>query len=275
MAIGPQNNFPSLQTIADLTRTLVNDDKQGATGTPGEGQILTNSSVTLQNLMNSALREACRDVRIMGQTALIRDNYVLLGVPPVNSSLGVGVMNPAVQVSLQSTGFFDGLMMWPNFTLPGDMLTPIEMWERASGTNYPFGMMKQSEGALAPRNQVQALGDWEFRNNSIWMNGAILERDVRLRYFCTLISLALPNADWTQIYVPIPDCQEQIADKIAHRYAARLGGDQEASAGMQAKDSLLRQRQQDARRRQFIDYKRPAFGQGRAGNAGNPAKTLY
>jgi len=136
-------------------------------------------------------------------------------------------------------------------------------------------MMNQSEGALAPRNQVQALGDWEWRNNSIWMNGAILQRDVRLRYYCTLMALAVPDTDWNYIFVPIPDCEEQVADKIAHRYAARLGGDQDQSAAMQAKESNLRQRQQDARRRQFVDYRRPAYGQGRAGNAGDPARTLY
>jgi hypothetical protein len=71
MAIGPQNNYPSLAEIANLARSKVNDDKAGATGTPGEGQILTNSSVTLQNFMNSAIRDTYRDVRIMTTTSSI------------------------------------------------------------------------------------------------------------------------------------------------------------------------------------------------------------
>src|SRR5262249_54122425 len=153
---------------------------------PGEGQILTNDpvlpqSVTLQNFMNSAIRETRRDISIMGQPTFISDNYILLGLPPVNSSLGVGVTNPAVQVSIQFIGYFDGLQMWPNLTLPGNMLQPLEMWERQSGTNNPFGMMRQSTGALAPRYQTNALGDWEWRGDAIWMVGSVEPRDVRIR----------------------------------------------------------------------------------------------
>ena len=104
MAIGGQTNFPSLQQIANLVRSLVDDDQPGATGTPGEGQILTDTSVTLQNFMDSAIRETYREIRIVGSGTLIRDMYMLYNVPPVNSPLGVGAVNPAVQVSLQFVG---------------------------------------------------------------------------------------------------------------------------------------------------------------------------
>ena len=276
MAVGGTGAYPSLNTIANLVRTLVNDDKAGATGTPGEGQILTNSSVTLQNLMNSAIRDTYRDTRIMGQPTLIGDNYVLYNLPPVNSTLGVGVMNPAVQVALQFTGYFDGLLNWPNFTLPANLLYPLEMWERQSGTQNPFGMMKRQSGALAPRNQVQALGEWEWRSDGIWMNGATQYRDIRLRWIFTFPDLASPSIDWSATFVPILDCQECVADKIAVRYAARLGGAALATAMEAAKMSLLKLKQQITRDQQVIDYNRPPYGSGQAGSAGNPvANTLY
>lgn len=275
MPIGGQNNYPSLNQIANLARTLVNDDKRGATGTPGEGQILTNSSVTLQNLMNSAIRETYRDVRIMGQPTLIKDNYILFGLTPVNSSLGVGVMNPAVQVSLQFVGYFDGLEFHPNLALPADLILPLEMWERQNGTQNPFGMMRQSTGALTPRNQTYAFGDWEWRTDSIWMNGAIIARDVRLRYISTFADLATPNIDWTQTFVPIMDSQEAIADKIVARYAPRMGSDETQYAIQRADRSILRLRQQVTRTRQMIDYQRPSYGNGAASAAGNPATFLY
>ena len=123
MPTGGQNNYPSLMEIANLVRSFVNDDKRGATGTPGEGQILVNSGVTLPNFMNSAIREFYREIRIMGQPTLIKDNYILYGLTPVNSPLGVGVANPAVQVSLQFVGYFDGLGFNPNLALP-----PHEPW---------------------------------------------------------------------------------------------------------------------------------------------------
>ena len=196
MAIAGQNNYPSLEQIANLARSLVNDDKAGATGTPGEGQILTDSSITLQNLMNSAIRETYRDIRIMGQPTLIKDNYVLYGLTPVNSPLGVGVANPAVQVSLQFVGYFDGLGYNNLLALPGDLILPLELWQRHSiddSSSLPFAEVAQSTGALQPRMQTQWLGQWEWRTDGIWMNGATQLIDVRLRYIATYADLASPD----------------------------------------------------------------------------------
>jgi hypothetical protein len=274
VATGGLAGYPTLGTIANLVRSEVNDDKQGATGTPGEGQILTNSSITLQNFMNSAIRETYRDIRIMGQPTLIKDNYILLGLTPVNSSLGVGAISPATQVALQFQGYFDGLTSNANLTLPNDLILPLEMWERQNGTNGNFAPMRQATGALPGRNQAEWLGEWEWRTDSIWMNGATQTRDVRLRYIATFVDLAGPAIDWNTTYVPILDSQEAIADKIAVRYTARLGGDSLQYAIAKANTSISKLRQQVTRDRQMIDYQRPTYG-GAAGMAGNPANFLY
>ena len=278
MPIGGQAAYPSLNVIANLARSKVNDDKKGATGTLGEGQILTNTSVTLQNFMNSAIRDTYRHVRIMGQPTLIGDNYILIGLPPVNSALGPAVANPAVQVALQFAGYFDGLQMWSNFTLPGTLLYPLEVWERAStgqASSTPFGMMRQSTGALPPRQQVQVLGEWEWRSDGIWMNGATQLRDIRLRYIFTFADLVSSTINWDTTYVPVLDSQEAIADKIAVLYTARLGGAALADAKMSAKESIFKLRQQITRDRQIIDYRRPPYKGDNAGYAGNPAAFLY
>lgn len=261
MAVGGQNNYPSLDEIAGLVRTFVNDDKKGATGTSGEGQILTNTSITTARLMASAIRETYRDCRIMGDPVVIKDNYLLLGLPPVNSGMGIGVMNPAVQVSIQSGGFFDGLQMNPNLTLPADFYLPLAMWERQAETGNTFTPMKQAEGSLSPRNQTQSLGEWEYRTGGIWMNGSTESRDVRLRYIAMFPSVILPSPtmDWTNTFIPIVDSQEAIADKITVRYARRLGGETLSDAMVQAKASILALRQQVTRARQMIDYQRPSF----------------
>lgn len=270
MAITPSTNFPSLLEIADLVRSFVDDDKRGYTARPGEGQILVNLTsgvtpaqlpqfVTLTRFMNSAIREVRRDCGIMGQPTFIRDNYLLLGLPPVNSNLGVGVMNPATQQSLSNVGFFDGVNMNPEFLLPADILQPLELWERLTGTVTPFSEMRQSTGALRPRNQVSALHDWEWRGNEIWFNGAILSRDVRMRYMGSLASLATSSIDWSETFIPIPDCHEAVADKIAVRYARKLGSPQVADLVTQADRSMLRLRQTVVRARQRIDNRRPLF----------------
>jgi len=280
MPIIGTNNYPTLTQVANLVRVFVDDDKKGVTGTPGEGQILTNpqyddegnlipgtnKSSTLPTLMNSAIREIYRQIRIMGQPTLIGDNYILYNLPPVNSPLGAGVANPAVQVALQYTGYFDGLQVWDNFTLPTNMLYPLEVWQRQSGTNYPFSLVPQSQGALRPANQKNSVGEWEWRSDGIWMNGSTLPMDIRIRWEFTFVDRATPNINWDETYIPILDCQEAVADIISLRYARRLGGAILEDAKQQAKLSVFALRQQVTRARQGINYQRPIF---RGGNGTN------
>ena len=41
--VNQSTSYTSLETIMNLVRSLVNDTQAGATGTPGEGQILTDN----------------------------------------------------------------------------------------------------------------------------------------------------------------------------------------------------------------------------------------
>jgi hypothetical protein len=273
IAVGGNNTYPSLAEIANLVRSLVNDDKPGATGTPGEGQILTNSSVTLQNLMNSAIRETYRDVRISGQPTLIKDNFLLLGLTPVNSPLGVGAPNPATQVSIQYVGYFDGLEYNADLALPGDLIAPLEVWWRQTGTNFPFGEVPQSTGPLRSGYQTIGPGEWEWRQDGIWLNGSIIQIDIRLRYESTFVDLAAPNIDWTNTFVPILDSQEAIADKIVLRYQRRQMAFSPDLAAVipdlisQAERSMQRLRQQVTRARQKINFGVKPYSGGHSGRA--------
>lgn len=274
-AVGGQAAYPSLETIANLTRAFVNDDSAGATGTPGEGQILTDSSTTLMNLMNSAIREVYRDLKISNHMALIKDNYILLNLPPLNSALGVGLANPAVQTAIQWAGYYDGVEVWPNLTLPTDLILPLEMWERASAdSGSTFRPMSQATSPLAASMQTTVFGEWEWRTDSIWLHGATDYRDIRLRYIATYPDLMTAGIDMSTTYVPILDCQEAVADKIAVRYARRLGGDALADAKDQADHSMWVLRCQMSRQRQQIDYTLPPYGERKA-SGGAPVQYLY
>src|ERR1700744_6481350 len=92
--VGGSIRYPSLQSMADLFRSQINDDMSGATDTPGEGQIDTNTSPFLLTFMNSGIRELYSDLRNVGDPALILDNYLLLGIPPISAQ------NPAQRVTL-------------------------------------------------------------------------------------------------------------------------------------------------------------------------------
>jgi hypothetical protein len=128
--------------------------------------------------------------------------------------------------------------------------------------------MQQSTGPLSPCNQGARFGEWEWRGDAIWLHGAIQSNDIRLRYVQVFPDIAMPGIDFSTTYIPVLDCQDCIADKIAVRYTRRLGGDALEDVKDQAKKSLFQLRQQMARNRQLIDVTRPSYGQFKASGGG-------
>lgn len=263
-AVGGNNSYPSMELICDLVRSMVQDDMAGATGTIGEGQILVDNlaiSVTLGNFFNSALRKICRRLRTTSGPMLIRDNFIVLNLPVVNSSLGASTPNPAVQVSLGFTGFFDGLQMHSGFILPPDCLMVEEVWERGSGTNRDFHKMAQPPYGLRGRNQHIELREWEWRGDQVFMPGSLQNRDIRLRYQGKLLNQYQKGVNLSTTFVPILDCEEAMANEIARLFAIRQGSDQLASVAAEAESSINLLCLEQTKRNQGMEYEPTIFGQ--------------
>ena len=263
-AVGGNNSYPSMELICNLVRSMVQDDMAGATGTIGEGQILVDNlaiSVTLGTFFNSAIRKICRRLRTTTEPMLIFDNYILLNVPPVNSNLGVSTPNPAVQVSLGFTGFFDGLEMNPSLILPANCLMVEEVWERASNSNNSFHKMAQPPFGLRGRNQHIEMHEWEWRGDQVYMPGSLQSRDLRLRYQGKLLNLYQSGVNLNTTYVPILDCEKAVANEIARLFAIRQGSDQLASVAAEAEASINLLSLEQTKRNQGMEYEPTIFGQ--------------
>lgn len=122
--VGGNIRFPSLQSIADLFRSQINDTMAGATDTPGEGIIMPNTNPDLLVFLDSAVRDTYSDLRNVGDPALILDNYLLLGIPPL------AAQNPAVRVTLSYAGYNNGYSWSPLWTLPISCERVLAVWER-------------------------------------------------------------------------------------------------------------------------------------------------
>jgi hypothetical protein len=261
IALGP---YPSLATIMDLTRSLVNDAQAGATGTPGEGQILTNNPVIspfTQPFLNSAIRQLYRELRNIGQATLIKDNVVILNIPPLTSpTYGLGMADAAVQTFLGFGGYFDGFQMNSNIVLPSDVLFVEKVWERQSNTPNDFIPMIQPQSGLRSRRQTPALYEWEWRNDSVWMVGSTQTRDLRLRYMASLPQFFSPTLDLTATYVPVMDSEDVLAYKTAVLYARMLGSPGLPDLIAEAKEQTFQLKNQNTRRGQSVDYHRIPHG---------------
>lgn len=263
---------PSLETIAQLTRTFLNDWQRGASNTPGEGQITTddpNQSPQTLPALNSAIRWVYRKLRNVGDARLIRDNVQV--ALPANGATG-----PAVQTYLAFNGYFDGLTLQASPTLPADLLFPIELWEQQTSSilNLPFVPMVQPQYGLPSRNQTFALGEWEWReqpslvpgNNvppvGIFFLGALSPITVRIRYMAALTQFsALLATDYPNTYVPIMDSEEAIAYRAAYIIGAALSGmtpgvtmlKEESEAAIQDLRNTV------VRRQQTVEYHREPY----------------
>jgi hypothetical protein len=259
----------SLETIMNLVRALVNDSQAGATGTPGEGQILTdNPSISpfTQPFLNSAIRDVYRALRNVGDPALVKDNIIVSGLTPVNGPQGLGAPDPSIQVYLGFGGYFDGTQINSSLLLPNDVLYVERVWERTTGTNNNFQPMQQPQFGLPSRRQGPVLGEWEWRNYNINMVGSTETKDLRLRYWCALPQFFSSTLDFASTFVPIVDCVDAVAYATAVKYAGMLGSPGLASLKADAIEQMRQLKNAHVRRTQSIDYQRIPYGSYNHGN---------
>jgi hypothetical protein len=261
MAVAGSVVYPTLQQIADLFRFRINDTFAGSTNTPGEGVIMPNSNPDLLTLMNASIQETYNDLRNVGDAELILDNYLLLGIPPVNSALGVGVPNPMTQVSLDYTGYFDGLMNSSQWSLPANANKIERIWERQSNTQDNFIPMQPAPFGLPGCNQVDRMRQWEMRQNAVWMPGCLLTVDLRIRCRIGFPAFANPaTIDFTTTYVPLLASINAIVAKMQVGYAVRFAPDQYQLALSEDTRYMAKLRDSVVHQQQLTEYHRQAFG---------------
>lgn len=291
MPIGATPTYPFVQDCMLLARSLVNDTFPGATATPGEGQILTNSSTTSPftiPFINSAIRRIYRKLGNAGVATLIDDNFILTGLTPINGANGVGSPDPAAQVAITFSGYFDGTNLNTSLKLPPNTLAVLKLWERTNGSGNEFTEMVQSLDGIPSRNQVTYLGDWEWRGgsvtvssspvfgDSIYMCGCVLATDVRMRRRVSLPStVSGTGADFATLQIPVLDCEDAVANYIAAFYTAARGEDDPDVLGrsklfMDAGDAYtMEMMNQQIRQKQAVPYQRIPYGSSRWGNTGS------
>lgn len=264
--IAPLTNYPTLEDVANLLRTLVNDDGAGLTGTVGEGQIVVDNqqvSTKALNSINSALSWLYTSLGNIGDPTLVFDNYIVLNLPVVHGVNGVGSPDPSAQVQLGYAGFFDGTSWNSNYRLPANMLEPTQIWQRVTSTNLPFTVVPQAQDGLQPVWQGNRLGEWEWRQDGVWFNGAIQNCDIRMRGRLKLPTFRGPNLNFAVTYIPIQNCVNAVAYKAAGIIESSLSNPDGAQGrSAEADQYLFLLRNTKVRRAQGVPYHRPGYQEG-------------
>jgi len=220
--------------ITSLVRSLLND---------AAGNLFTDG--VLMPYANSAYRKVQRALANIQSGAFLSDDVLLV-------VSAVGAVDPSLQVSITDATA-------PPNQLPTDLLVPLKLWERASGSSDDFTEMLDltEHGGLPSLPQDASLVYWEWRADGLYFLGATQDTQIRLRY-----EKAYPDFVDATSPVLVRNAQEAIAFFAAAMASAARGAPQASrwdETGADALEDLLvratQREQQTARRRRPYNWR--------------------
>lgn len=185
------------------------------------GQLLENTQPFTQQVVNTAWRRLQDKLRDLGFTRLKREVGSYLSVP------AAGSVDSSAFSSISYIGFNDGLNFSSFPLLPSDLIAPLDLWERpsAGGANTaPFIEMDRVLNGLPAVPKASWNRQWEWREDAIYLPGALVATDIRLRYSAYLLDFVdvgnnaqlnqLPNTPWFGQPVPIMQSSDALSSYI-------------------------------------------------------------
>jgi hypothetical protein len=175
--------YVSLESVTNLLRAIANDMIYSQAG-----EILTDQANFLFPLLNDSLEWFQNEVNNHGVTTFEKETF-LTGITP---AAFVPARDPGQQVNISDTGYFDGTLNHPLPQLPVDLLEPMRLWERQTGSVESWVPMRNVPDGLPSQSPISRFSMWEWRQDAINMPGATQSNDIRLRYVGTHAILATP-----------------------------------------------------------------------------------
>lgn len=233
MATAP---YPTTAEILDVTRERCNDMIVSS-----GGQTLTNNAPFTLTMVNVAWQKMQQLLVSMGYVTL-EDETIIPKLP------AVATLDPAAQVSLSWTGYFNGAVVATTPVLPQSLIRPLDCWERVSvnsGTNLAdFNDMDEIiGGGMDLAAKVPWQQQWQWRSDALWMPGARNLTDIRIRF-----AKFLPDfTDLDHDVAEIMRCKDALSGFIAVEFSGGRGDmdrgtllseAQEATAQIVGLDSL-------------------------------------
>ena len=195
MPVVPSSAYVTVEAVLNLARTLIND----ALVTIG-GEVLTDTAPFTFPMLNSAALYAEMELANRGVETFVKET--ILGPLVAMAMPGGAPLDPGTQVNLSDTGYFNGNINFNPPQLPTDLLEPLALWERQSTSTTewtPFGSdqqwlpVTQMQDGMPSVVQGPRFNMWEWRQDAIYLPGAIQSNDLRLRYQSQGLQFVLPS----------------------------------------------------------------------------------
>jgi hypothetical protein len=248
--VQPLKPYPTVGDVLQLARVIVLD-ASGPNGVAGD--LLSSSQPFTLVLLNSAFERLQTELTNAGVESLTKEIVI------TNLS-AISTPDPTVNTYLTWDGYFDGTtfnsVSGGAPALPQDLIQPLEVLERQSGSNSVFVRVTPIDGGLPEIRQGAALGYYEWRDDKIFFKGATTARDLRLRYASWQPALAIDDV----IEIPIMRCNRAMAYLIASEWARSRGAAVADNLYAMAEMEIKAITNRTARRKASIPYRRRAYG---------------
>lgn len=227
MPVLTQNQpYDTAETVLNFVRIIMADYIQNAGDIAGDFFADT-QPYTLPTL-NLAWRLLQEKMALAGN-ARLQPTIIITGLPPVNSAVSA---DPATFVYLSWLGFFNGVNLLDTPLLPPDLIFPIRLRERQSGTTQQFGDMHPATDGLPSVPPGSWLRIWEWMGipggagEAIYMKGSTLPIDLEVRYAAYLPDIVADQVGGLAATpIPVMRCAQALAYFTASIYVSpREGG---------------------------------------------------
>ena len=187
------------------------------------GQIVGNTNSFSQQVVNDAWRKM--------QNKLSDLRYSGLQQETVFTAVGAtGSTDPMAQAYINYVNYFDGAVLQSSPVLPQNLIAPWELTERPSGTQQLFTEMDRLLWNMPRVPKTQWNRQWLWRNNALYLPGALVATDISLLYAQLLADFLDGSVPWFQQPVPILNCIDSFADYICREIAVARGDIASAAA---------------------------------------------
>lgn len=180
------------------------------------GQLIGNTQAFSQQVVNDAWRKLQNKLADLRYSALQMEQ----GFTAVPSA---GNIDPLTQAYFNFAGYFDGATNWPAFALPSGLIRPYELLERQSGSGALFTEMDPVPWALPRVPKANWNRQWLWRNNTLYLPGALVQTDIIILYGALLPDFADGTSPWFQQSVPLLNVVDALADYICREIAISRG----------------------------------------------------
>lgn len=230
MATAP---YDIVNSILNAARFRVNDSI--TTLVSISGNILDETAAATQQAFNNAYRrfqDACCDEGV----ERFEDEIIIPNIPIVVN------LDPSALCSISWFEFFDGATTTGTPVLPQNLILPLWMSERPSVTSgvNPFIFprpempnMKCYTDGLPMFQKQQRNRCWEWKKDTIFFPGALINVDFRIRFRAYLADIVDGGGlRWFEQPLPMMRCQDPMSLWVAYEFAMARAADGDAAEQM-------------------------------------------